>query len=85
MELDDRSLDINVFDKLMEGKHNEIVSNNDDDSMSIENTDNLFHFGQTSTPDKSYININNNNNDNYEIAFPFSKIIKLKKQTEAAP
>jgi hypothetical protein len=31
MELDDDSLDVNVFDKLMEGKHNEIVSENDDD------------------------------------------------------
>jgi hypothetical protein len=44
MELDDESLDMTVFDKLMEGKHNESVSENDDDSMSIENTYNLFHF-----------------------------------------
>jgi hypothetical protein len=42
MELDDESLDMNVFDKLMEGKHNEIVSENDDVSMSIENTNNSF-------------------------------------------
>jgi hypothetical protein len=38
MELDDESLDMDIFDKLMEGKHNEIVSENDDVSMSIENT-----------------------------------------------
>jgi hypothetical protein len=45
MELDDESLDMNVFYKfVMEGKHNEIISNNDDDSMSIENTNNVFHF-----------------------------------------
>jgi hypothetical protein len=40
------------FDKLMEGKHNEIVSNNDDDSMSIEITNNLFHFGENSSTEK---------------------------------
>jgi hypothetical protein len=55
MELDDESLDMNVCDKLMEGKHNEIVSKNSDDSMSIENTNNLFHFGQTNMPDKNLI------------------------------
>jgi hypothetical protein len=31
MEVDDESLDINIFEKLMEGKHTEIVSNGDDD------------------------------------------------------
>jgi hypothetical protein len=31
MEVDDESLDMNVFQKLMEGKHKEIVSNDDDD------------------------------------------------------
>jgi hypothetical protein len=46
MDIDDESLDMTVFEKLMEGKHNEIVGNNDDDSMSIESTNNLFHFGQ---------------------------------------
>jgi hypothetical protein len=50
MELNDESSDMNVFDKLIEGKHNKIVSNNDDDSMSIENTNNLFLFGQNNTP-----------------------------------
>jgi hypothetical protein len=42
MELDDNSLDMNVFDKVMEGKLDKIVSNSDDDSMSIENTNEQF-------------------------------------------
>jgi hypothetical protein len=29
MDIDDKSLDMNVFEKLMEGNHNEILSNND--------------------------------------------------------
>jgi hypothetical protein len=44
LELYDESLDMNDSDKLMEGKRNEIVSQNHDVSMSIENTNNLFHF-----------------------------------------
>jgi hypothetical protein len=84
MELDDESLDMNVFDKLMEGKHNEIVIRNDDGSMSIVNTNNLFRFEQTNEPDKSYIQ--NNNKTNYdEIAYIFSKRIKLKHEPEATP
>jgi hypothetical protein len=73
-DMDEESLDMNVFD-MFTGKHNEIVSKNDDDSMSI--TNKLFHFGQTNEPDKC--NLKNNNNNNYdEIAYSFSKIIKLK-------
>jgi hypothetical protein len=36
MEHDNESLDMKVFDKLMEFKHNEIVSENDDVSMRME-------------------------------------------------
>jgi hypothetical protein len=46
MDVNDDSFDMNIFENLMEGKHNEIVSNDDDDSMSINSTNNLFHFGQ---------------------------------------
>jgi hypothetical protein len=67
----------------MEGKHNDIVSNNDDDSMSIESTNNLFHFGQNNSTEKSCLD-NNYNNDNDEIAYPFSNIIKLKHEPEVA-
>jgi hypothetical protein len=84
MELDDESLDMTVFDKLMEGQQNKIVSENDDVSMSIVNTNILFHLEQTNMPDKSYIK--NNKKNNYdEIAYPFSKRIKLKHEPEAAP
>jgi hypothetical protein len=44
MKLDDKSLDMSVFDKLMEDKHNKIVSEINDVSISIKNTNNLFHF-----------------------------------------
>jgi hypothetical protein len=46
----------------MEGKQTEIVSNNDGDSMSINSTNNLFHFGQHNMTDKSCLDNNNNNN-----------------------
>jgi hypothetical protein len=41
--MDEESLDMNVYD-MFTGKHNEIVSKNDDDSMII--TKHLFHFEQ---------------------------------------
>jgi hypothetical protein len=71
----------NVFD-LFTGKHNEFVSKNYDDSKSI--TNKLFHFKQTNEPDKCYLKDNNNINDD-EIAYPFSKRIKLKHEPEKAP
>jgi hypothetical protein len=83
MDLDDKSLDKNVFEKFMEGKHHEIVSNDDDDSMSIHRTNNLFHFGQNNSTDK-YCLDNNYNNKYDVIAYPFSKRIKLKHEPEAA-
>jgi hypothetical protein len=57
--MDEYSLDMNVFD-MFTGEHHEIVSKNDDDSMSI--TNNLFHFEQTNDPDKCYLKNNNKNN-----------------------
>jgi hypothetical protein len=68
----------------MEGKHNEIVSENDDDSMIIENTNNLFHFGQDNSRDKSYIKTNNKRK-NDEVTYPFRVRIKIKHELEAAP
>jgi hypothetical protein len=56
----------------MEGKHTEIVSNDDGDSMSINSTNNLFHFGQNKMTDKSCLD----NNYNYyydEIAYHLVK------------
>jgi hypothetical protein len=83
MDIDDESLDMSVFEKLIEGKHTEIVSNNDDASMRIESTNNLFHFGQNNSTDKYCID--NNYNNYYDgITYPFSKRIKLKHEPEAA-
>jgi hypothetical protein len=83
MDINDESLDMNVFENLMEGKQHEIVSNNDDYSMSIESTNTLYHFGQNNSTDLSCLD-NNYNNYYDEIAYPFSKIIKLKHEPEAA-
>jgi hypothetical protein len=80
-DMDEDSLDMNVFD-IFTGKHNEIVSKNDDDSMSI--TNNLFHFEQTNEPDKRYLK-NKKKNKYDEIAYPFSKRSRLKHEPEAAP
>jgi hypothetical protein len=66
-DLDDESLHMNVFEKLMEGKHNEIASKNDHDPMSIENTNSLFHFEQDNSPDDNYLD-NKNKDANDEIA-----------------
>jgi hypothetical protein len=83
MEVHDESLDMNVFEKLMEGKHTEIVSNDDGDSTSINSTKKMFHSGQNNKTEKSCLD--NNYNNNYdEIAYPFSKRIKLKHEPEAA-
>jgi hypothetical protein len=70
-DMDEESFKMNVFD-MFTGKHNEFVIKNDDDSMSI--TNKLFHFEQTNEPDKCYSG-NNNQNNNDEIAYPFSKNI----------
>jgi hypothetical protein len=72
---------MNVFD-VFTGNHNECVSKNDDDSKNI--TNKLFHFKQTNEPDKCCLKDNNKNNTD-EIAYPFSKIIKLKHEPEEAP
>jgi hypothetical protein len=53
--MDEESLDMSVCG-MFTGKHNEIVSKNDDGSMSI--TNNAFHFEQTNEPDKCYLKNN---------------------------
>jgi hypothetical protein len=83
MDVDDEYLDMNVFEKLMEGKHKEIVSNDDGDSTSINSTNNFFHFGQNNMTGKSRLD-NSYNNYNDEISYPFSKRIKLKHDPEEA-
>jgi hypothetical protein len=61
----------------MEGKHTEMVSNNDSESKSINDTNILSYSEQNNMTDKPCLG--NSYNNNYdELAYPFSKIIKLK-------
>jgi hypothetical protein len=72
-----------IFEKVMEGYQKEVVSNDDGYSTSINSTNTLSHSGQNNMTDKSCLA--NNYNYNYdEIAYPFSKRIKLKHELEAA-
>jgi hypothetical protein len=45
MEVNDEYFDMNVFEKLMEGKHTEIVIDGDGDSKSINDT-NTFSYSE---------------------------------------
>jgi hypothetical protein len=80
---DDDSLDMNVFEKLMEGKHTKIVNKSNDDLISINDTDTFDYSMQ----DKMTIKYCEDNNNNYyydKLAYPFSKRIKLKHELEKA-
>jgi hypothetical protein len=82
-EGDDDSLDMNVFEKLMEGKHTMIVNKSNDDLISINDTDTFNYSMQDKMTNKSCED--NNYNNNYdELAYPFSKRIKLKHEPEKA-
>jgi hypothetical protein len=81
MEVDDESLDMNIFEKLMEVKHTEIVSNGDGDSKIINDTNTLSYSEQNYMTDKPCL-VNNYNNYNDELAYPFIKRIKLKHEPE---
>jgi hypothetical protein len=83
MEVDDESYDMHVFEKLMEGNHTAIVINNDIESKSINDTNILSYSEQNNMTDKPCSG--NNYNNNYdELAYPFSKKIKLKHELEEA-
>jgi hypothetical protein len=82
-EGDDESLDMNVFEKLMEGKHTKIVKKSNYDFKSINDTDTFAYSKQNNMTDKSCED-NNYNNDYDELAYPFSKTIKLKHEPEEA-
>jgi ribosomal protein L15 len=81
-EGDDDSLDMNVFKKLMEGKQQMFVNKNNDDLISINDTDTFDYSIQDKITQKS--EHNNYNNDYDELAYPFSKRIKLKHEPEKA-
>jgi hypothetical protein len=61
LEVDDESFDMNVFEKLMEGKHTEIVSNGDDDLKSINDTNTFSYSEQNNMTDKPCLGNNYNN------------------------
>jgi hypothetical protein len=61
-EGDDESLDMDVFEKLMDGKHTKIVHKNDDDSKSISDTNTFAYSKQNNMTDQTCED-NNYNND----------------------
>jgi hypothetical protein len=82
-EGDDDSLDMNVFEKLMEGKHTMFVNKRNDDLISINDTDTFDYSIQDKNTHES--SKHNTYNDDYdELAYPFSKRIKLKHEPEKA-
>jgi hypothetical protein len=80
-EGDDDSLDMNVFEKLMEGKQPMFVTKSNDELISINDTDTFDYSMQDKTTHESS-EPNNYNNDYDELAYPFSKRIKLKHEPE---
>jgi hypothetical protein len=66
-EGDDDSLDMNVFEKLMEGKHTKIVNKSNDNLISINDTNTFDYSMQDKMTNKSCEN-NNYNNDYDELA-----------------
>jgi hypothetical protein len=82
-EGDHESLDMNVFEKLMEGKHTKIVNKSNDDLKSINDT-NTFDYSLQDKMTNNFCEDNNYNNDYDELAYPFSKRIKLKHEPEEA-
>jgi hypothetical protein len=74
---------MNVFEKLMEGKYTEIVSNGDGDSKSINDTSTFSYSEQNNMIDKPCLG-NDYNNYYDELDYPFSKGIKLKHELDEA-
>jgi hypothetical protein len=74
---------MNVFEKVMEGKHTKIVNKSNDDLKSINDT-NIFPYSKQNKMTNKSCEHNNYNNDYDELAYPFSKRIKLKHEPEDA-
>jgi hypothetical protein len=82
-EGDDDSLDMNVFEKLMEGNHTMNVTKSNYDLININDTDTFDYSMQDKITHKNCEH-NNYNNDYDELAYPFSKIKKVKHEPEKA-
>jgi hypothetical protein len=67
----------------MEGKHTKIVNKINDDLIKINYNDTFDYYVQDKMTNKSCED-NNYNNDYDELAYPFSKRIKLKHEPEKA-
>jgi hypothetical protein len=72
---------MNVFKKLMEGKQQMFVNENNDYLISINDT-NTFDYSIQNENTLESINHNKYSDDNDELAYPFSKRIKLKHEPE---
>jgi hypothetical protein len=82
-EGDDDSLDMHVFKKLMDGKQPMFVNKSNYDLISINDTATFDYSIQDKiTHEISEHNIYNNDYD--ELAYPFSKIIKLRQEPDKA-
>jgi hypothetical protein len=75
----DDSLAMNVFEKLTEGKQPMCVTKSNDDLISINDTD-TFDYSMQDKIIHKISEHNNYNNDYDELAYPFSKRIKLKHE-----
>jgi hypothetical protein len=64
----DDSLDMNVFEKIMKGKHTKIVKKINDDLKSINDT-NTFDYSIQDKITNKYCEDNNYNNDYDELAY----------------
>jgi hypothetical protein len=62
MEVYDELFNMNVSEKLMEGKHTEFVSNGDDDFKSINDTNTFSYSEQNNMTDKPCLVSHYNNN-----------------------
>jgi hypothetical protein len=82
-EGDDDSLDMNVFQKLMECKQPMFVNKSNDDLISINDSD-TFDYSIQDKMTHAISKHNSYSNDYDELAYPFLKIIKLKHEPEKA-
>jgi hypothetical protein len=74
---------MNVFEKLMEGKHTKIVNKSNDELKSINDT-NTFDYSKQDKMTNNYCEDNNYYNDYDELPYSFSKRIKLRHKPEDA-
>jgi hypothetical protein len=82
-ENDHESLDMDIFEKLMEGMHTRIVNKSNDDLKSINDTQFFAYSKQNNMNDKS-LEENNYNNDYDELPYSFSERQKLEHELEEA-